>query len=99
MIDDTARGACVTGSARPAPQGGRFSPTLGSGAALNLVHQTAAKSRKAVMHYPATCAPVMAIIWYTSSTEQPRERSLAGFAKPCRIGPSAVAPPMRWAIL
>ena len=30
-----------------------------------------------------------------SSAEHPRERSLAGFAKPCRNGPSASAPPKR----
>lgn len=31
-----------------------------------------------------------------SSGEQPRERSLTGFAIPCRIGPYASAPPRRW---
>ena len=33
------------------------------------------------------------------STEHPRERSFAGLSSPCRIGPIAVAPPIRWAIL
>ena len=31
-----------------------------------------------------------------SSTEQPRERSETGGAKPCKIGPNASAPARRW---
>lgn len=38
---------------------------------------------------------VMAIMRYTSSMEQPRERSFTGRAIPCRIGPTASACPRR----
>ena len=38
---------------------------------------------------------VMAIILYTSSMQQPRERSFTRRAIPCRIGPLAVACPRR----
>lgn len=34
-----------------------------------------------------------------SRLSHPRERSLSGAEMPCRIGPRAVAPPSRWAIL
>ena len=34
----------------------------------------------------------MAVTSIMSSMEQPRERSLAGLLRPCRIGPTALAP-------
>ena len=36
-----------------------------------------------------------AVAPWTPPAEQPRERSLAGLAKPCRKGPMAMAPPSR----
>ena len=47
--------------------------------------------------YFAACAwqAVMATMLYTSSIEQPRERSFTGRAIPWRIGPMASAPPKR----
>ena len=44
---------------------------------------------------PIACSAVIATTLATSSAEQPRERSFAGRASPCRIGPSACAPPKR----
>ena len=39
------------------------------------------------------CSAVTTATLKMSSAEQPRERSLAGFASPCRNGPMAIAPP------
>ena len=36
---------------------------------------------------------------YTSSAEQPRDKSLTGAFKPCNTGPTASNPPKRCAIL
>ncbi len=44
---------------------------------------------------PIACSAVIATTLATSSAEQPRERSFAGLASPCSIGPSACAPPKR----
>ena len=41
--------------------------------------------------FPSACNDVIAVTSITSSTEQPRERSLAGFFNPWRIGPIARA--------
>ena len=41
------------------------------------------------------CSAVTTATLKISSAEQPRERSLAGFARPCRNGPMAIAPPNR----
>src|SRR6185295_18875720 len=45
--------------------------------------------------YPSTWRAVTAATRRISSSEQPRERSFAGFDSPCRIGPTAVAPAIR----
>src|SRR5580700_10320508 len=48
---------------------------------------------KAFSFRAMTCTAVRATTLATSSAEQPRERSFAGRSSPCRIGPSACAPP------
>ena len=50
-------------------------------------------------HDASACTAVTAIMSRISSVLQPRLRSLAGAARPCKIGPIALAPPMRCAIL
>src|SRR5262245_26367498 len=46
--------------------------------------------------YPRSdCSAVTTATLKMSSAEQPRERSLAGLARPCRNGPIAMAPPSR----
>lgn len=45
------------------------------------------------------CTAVMAMAATMSWVLQPRDRSLAGWARPCRMGPMAMRPPRRWAIL
>ena len=48
-----------------------------------------------VQFFLPACTKVTAEVMTMSSTEQPRDRSLIGEAKPCKIGPNASAPAKR----
>lgn len=60
-------------------------------------HRVATSSRPGLTYLPAPAAlmawtAVMHTVLTTSSTVQPRERSLTGLARPCSTGPMAMPP-------
>ena len=75
--------------------------TLGARGRLSpqSICESAAKTEPGAQEYvqfflPA-CTKVTAEVMTMSSTEQPRDKSLIGEAKPCKIGPNASAPAKR----
>ena len=57
------------------------------------------EGKESLPYAPPACIAVIATTFTMSSASQPRERSLAASARPCRIGPKASAPPIRCVIL
>ena len=85
---------------RPAPQeGAPVGPVRFMRPGLALTRVCAHGGMSRCLSQGSACNCVIAAAAMISSTEHPRDRSFAGFARPCRMGPMAVSPPRRCAIL